>query len=78
VRRSSLGRAAESARLRRRPLQVAARSRELAANDSAKRRQMILGINSKPRMERMRAAARRMGRPHAAADIAEDALRLVD
>ncbi|HME12308.1 MAG TPA: glycosyltransferase [Candidatus Acidoferrum sp.] len=35
-------------------------------------------LDDEPRLERMRAAARRMGRPHAAADIAEDALRLVD
>ena len=35
-------------------------------------------LDDEPRMERMRAAARRMGKPHAAADIAEDALRLVD
>jgi len=35
-------------------------------------------LDDEPRMERMREAARRMGRPHAAADIAEEALRLVD
>jgi processive 1,2-diacylglycerol beta-glucosyltransferase len=35
-------------------------------------------LDDEPRMERMRAAARRMGKPNAAADIAEDALRLVD
>jgi processive 1,2-diacylglycerol beta-glucosyltransferase len=35
-------------------------------------------LDDEPRMERMRCAARRMGRPHASADIAEDALRLVN
>jgi processive 1,2-diacylglycerol beta-glucosyltransferase len=35
-------------------------------------------LDDEPRMQRMREAARRMGRPHAAAAIAEDALRLVD
>jgi processive 1,2-diacylglycerol beta-glucosyltransferase len=35
-------------------------------------------LDDAPRMERMRAAARLMGRPHAAADIAADALRLLD
>jgi processive 1,2-diacylglycerol beta-glucosyltransferase len=35
-------------------------------------------LDDESRMERMRSAARRMGRPQAAADIAEDALRLVD
>jgi processive 1,2-diacylglycerol beta-glucosyltransferase len=35
-------------------------------------------LDDGPRMERMRAAARGMGKPNAAADIAEDALRLVD
>jgi processive 1,2-diacylglycerol beta-glucosyltransferase len=35
-------------------------------------------LDDEPRMERMRCAARRMGRPHAAAEIAEDALRLVN
>src|SRR5271154_13119 len=35
-------------------------------------------LEDAPRLERMREAARRMGRPHAAADIAEEALRLVD
>jgi len=39
---------------------------------------IALLLDDQPRMERMRAAARRMGRPQAAADIAEDALRLVD
>jgi processive 1,2-diacylglycerol beta-glucosyltransferase len=34
-------------------------------------------LDDPPRMERMRAAARSMARPHAAADIAEHALRLV-
>jgi processive 1,2-diacylglycerol beta-glucosyltransferase len=35
-------------------------------------------LDDEPRMERMRAAARQMSRPRAAADIAEDVLRLVD
>jgi processive 1,2-diacylglycerol beta-glucosyltransferase len=35
-------------------------------------------LDDEARMERMRCAARRMGRPQAAADIAENALRLLD
>jgi processive 1,2-diacylglycerol beta-glucosyltransferase len=35
-------------------------------------------LDDEARMERMRCAARRMGRPRAAADIAENALRLLD
>jgi processive 1,2-diacylglycerol beta-glucosyltransferase len=35
-------------------------------------------LDDAPRLERMRAAARRMSHPHAASDIAEDVLRLLD
>jgi UDP-N-acetylglucosamine:LPS N-acetylglucosamine transferase len=35
-------------------------------------------LNDKPRLEKMHEAARGLGRPTAAATIAEDALRLLD